>query len=570
MRMTRLAIKTQREAPADAEAISHQLLVRAGYIRRVASGVYSFLPLGLRVLAKLNRIVREEFDSAGAQEVLLPALHPAELWEQTGRLSTMTDILMAVEAKGGSFVLGPTHEEVVIATISPDLESYRDLPVTVYQIQTKFRDEARPRFGLMRTREFIMADAYSFDISAATMKESYDKMYRSYLRIFDRYQLPYVPVEADSGAIGGDVNHEFMVPSPIGEDHFAQCRTCGYAANIEAARRGSAKEVSVDGPVFDIEFHATPGASSTKDVTKSFRAQGIDIDESAILKTLVFKDAEDEITIIVVPGNRVVRVPAGLMPLNNDDFETNSFLFKGFVGPVGMSDQGVKVLADYSVLEHPEWFAGANLEGHHVSHAVCGRDFEVDEFGSYVVVENDDPCPKCGNPLTLTRSVEAGHTFQLGVTYSNKIPTATFKTEDGADEKFWMGCYGIGISRLPAVIAEHFHDEAGLRWPRAVAPYQIEILTITPARSPEAASFADSVYEELKQRNVEVLYDDRDLAPGVKFADADLIGIPVIVTIGQRGLSNGIVEVKDRLSGERTEIQVSDLVDHLSSLVCEN
>lgn len=564
--MTRLAIKTQREAPADAEAVSHQLLVRAGYIRRVASGVYSFLPLGLRVLAKLNSIVREELDSAGAQELLLPALHPVELWEQTGRLTAWDDALMRVEAKGGSFVLGPTHEEVVISTVSPDIESYRDLPTTVYQIQTKFRDEARPRFGLMRTREFIMADAYSFDTSPTTMRESYDKMYSSYVRIFDRCQLPYVPVEADSGAIGGDVNHEFMVPSPIGEDHFAQCQNCGYAANIEAAKRGGAKEVSKRGHLSQLEYHATPGTSSIKEVIESLRSQGVEIDESTVLKALVFKDSEDEMTMILVPGNREVRVPSGLRPLDDNDFESNSFLFKGFIGPMGMNDQGVRVLADFSVLERTEWFAGANLEGHHVSHAVNGRDFMVDEVGSFVIVDDGDPCPKCGDSLSLIRSVEVGHTFQLGITYSSKIPTATFKTEDGGDEKFWMGCYGIGMSRLPAAIAEYFHDDAGLRWPKSVAPYQIEILTITPLRSPEAASFADSIYQELKEKNVEVLYDDRDLAPGVKFADADLIGIPVIVTIGQRGLSNGIVEVKDRLTGERTEVQVSDLVGHLFSV----
>ncbi len=564
--MTRLALKTQREAPADAEAVSHQLLVRAGYIRRLASGVYSFLPLGLRVLSKLNQIVRDEFDAAGAQELLLPALHPVEIWEQTGRIKTMSDVLMHVDAKGGTFILGPTHEEAVIATISPDLESYRDLPVTVYQIQTKFRDEARPRFGLMRTREFIMADAYSFDASPEEMKYSYRRMYQAYLNIFDRCSLPYVPVEADSGAIGGDVNHEFMVPSPIGEDHFARCQQCGYAANIEAARRGGASQMPSAVTVPKMIIHSTPGASSIKDVVEFFRSEGLETDGSALMKSLAYKDENDDVTLVLVPGDRDVRVPAGLAPLGDSDFESNSFLFKGFIGPMGMSDQGVRVLADYGLLERTSWFAGANLDGHHVSNAVMGRDFTVDEVGSFVVVEDGDPCPNCEGSLILVRSAEVGHTFQLGLAYSNKIPYATFKAEDGSEQKYWMGCYGIGMSRLPAAIAEHFNDEGGLCWPKSVAPYQVEILTITPARAPEAVAFADDVYHQLKAKGVEVLYDDRDLAPGVKFTDADLIGIPTIVTIGQRGLANGVVEVKDRRTGERSEVSVPQIVDYLCSL----
>ncbi|TAN27963.1 MAG: proline--tRNA ligase [Actinomycetota bacterium] len=564
MRMTRLALKTQREAPADAEAVSHQLLVRAGYIRRLASGVYSFLPLGLRVMAKLNQIVREEFDAAGAQELLLPALHPVELWEQTGRLQTMSDVLMTVEAKGGTFVLGPTHEEAVIATISPDLESYRDLPVTVYQIQTKFRDEARPRFGLMRTREFIMADAYSFDASASGMKSSYSRMYQAYLNIFDRCGLPYVPVEADSGAIGGDVNHEFMVPSPIGEDHFAQCPNCGYAANIEAAKRGEAAGKPSDANAPEMTMHSTPGSTTISEVVEALGSQGIEVDSSSLLKSLAFKDANDDVTLILVPGDREVKVPKGLAPLTDNDFESNSFLFKGYIGPMGMSDQGVRVLADYSILERSAWSAGANLVGHHVSNAVLGRDFEVDEFGSFVVVGDGDPCPNCGDALSLVRSIEAGHTFELGLSYSNKISSATFKAEDGTDQKYWMGCYGIGMSRLPAVIAEHFHDADGLRWPKSVAPYQVELLTITPARAPEAVAFTDDIYGQLRERGVEVLYDDRDLTPGVKFADADLIGVPIIAIIGQRGIANGVIEVKKRLTGERIEVSVPDIVDYLS------
>lgn len=567
MRMTKLALKTQREAPADAEAISHQLLVRAGYIRRLASGVYSFLPLGFRVLAKLNQIVREEFDLAGGQELLFPALHPVEIWQQTGRLTTMADVLMTFEGKGGTFVLGPTHEEVAIETMSQDLESYRDLPVTVYQIQTKFRDEARPRYGLLRTREFIMADAYSFDATPEDMKVSYNKMYDAYLSIFDRCGIKYVPVEADAGAIGGDVNHEFMVPSPIGEDSFAQCASCGYAANIEAAKRGEPRHNSTVPPAASpMKIHSTPGVVTVKDAVELMRSEGVEVEEATMLKCLAFKDKNDDITLILVPGNREVRIPPGLLALGDDDFESNSFLFKGFIGPMGMQDQGVRVWADFSVAEKASWCTGANLDGHHVSSAVLGRDFTVDEMGSFAVVADGDPCPRCTTPLSLIRAVEAGHTFQLGLAYSSKIPYATFKAEDGTDQKYWMGCYGIGMSRLPAVIAESFHDDSGLIWPRSVAPYQILLLTIAPGRFPEVVGFAESVYLELISKKLEVLYDDRDVAPGVKFTDADLIGIPTIVTIGQRGLTNGVVEVKDRLSGERTEVSISDLTVHLSGL----
>lgn len=564
MRMSRLAIKTQREAPSEAEAISHQLLLRAGFIRRLSSGVYSYLPLGYRVLTKLNQIVRQEFDASNAQEVLLPALHPVEIWEQTGRINTMADVLMKVEAKGGTFVLGPTHEEAIIATISQDLESYRDLPVTLYQIQTKFRDEARPRFGLMRTREFIMADAYSFDTSPEGMKKSYNQMYDAYVRIFDRIGLPYTPVVADSGAIGGDVNHEFMIPSPIGEDHFAKCGNCGYAANTEAAVRSKALKVNEDRiAVAPLKVVATPGVSSIKDVRKYLDSLGMSVDDSDLLKSLAFKDENDDITLILIPGDRDARIPKGLIPLTDDEFDVFSFLFKGFIGPMDMQDQGIRVLADYSVFEKPAWITGANLDGHHAINVVPDRDFSTDEIGSFSIIRDGDPCPNCENSLELVRSVEAGHTFQLGLAYSSKIPYATFISEKGMEEKFWMGCYGIGMSRLPAVVAEYFHDDSGLKWPKSIAPYHVQLLTIAPGRSPEVVAFADSIYQELLHAGIEVIYDDRDVAPGVKFADADLIGIPQIVTIGQRGLSGGVVEVKDRSSGERREVSISDLLNFL-------
>ncbi|HUP68251.1 MAG TPA: proline--tRNA ligase [Acidimicrobiales bacterium] len=420
MRMSRLCLRTLREAPGDAEAVSHQLLVRAGYIRRLASGVYTYLPLGWRLLQNVQRVVREEMDGAGGQEMLMPILQPEEIWAETGRLQTMDDILFRLESKGGSFVLGPTHEEVVTATVAAEVDSYRDLPLNVYQIQFKYRDEPRPRFGLLRGREFIMKDAYSFDVSQEAMRDSYKVMFEAYCRIFDRLGLEYTPVEANAGAIGGDVNHEFMVPSPIGEDLFARCDACGYAANVEA----------------------------------------------------------------------------------------------------------------------------------------LGREFgPADTAGG--------PCPRCDGSLELVRAVEAGHTFQLGLTYSSKISGANFSDEEGREQPFWMGCYGIGISRAPAVIAEQHHDDAGLIWPEEVAPYRVQLLALGASRNPEVGEAADRIYEELTAAGVTVLYDDRDVSPGVKFADADLLGMPTQLVVGGKGLARGIVERKHRATGERDDV----LLDQVAAAI---
>ena len=566
MRMSQLLVRTLREAPADAEVASHQLLMRAGYIRRLASGVYSFLPLGLRVLQRLERVIREELDAAGGQELLLPVLHPIELWEQSGRAALFgSDLLpaMTVEARAGTFVLGPTHEEVATVTVGADVDSYRQLPLTVYQIQVKFRDEARPRFGLLRTRELIMADAYSFDVDKAAMQESYRKVYDAYLRIFSRLHLHAVPVEATSGAIGGDVNHEFMVPSVVGEDHFVSCPSCGYAANIEAATRA----VPDAGPPGDpsgaepATEHETPGRPGIADVVAYFADRGVTA--SDFLKSMAVFDGDGRPTLLVVPGEREARLPGGWRLFDDADFGAYPSLAKGYIGPAGQQEAGIRVVADLEVARPGPWIVGANRQDHHITGAILGRDFTVDEWGSFAQVSAGDRCPHCGEKVELVRSVEAAHTFQLGYKYSEVMPGSNFVAEDGEEAIFSMGCYGMGVSRLLAVVAEEHHDDRGLAWPPEVAPFGVHLSALGAGRSPEVAEAADRLYHRLAGAGVEVLYDDRDVSPGVKFADADLLGIPVRLVVGGKGLARGIVEWRSRTTGEEREVAVDAPVEAL-------
>jgi len=564
MLMSKLLLRTLRDAPGDAEAISHQLLVRAGYIRRHASGIYTYLPLGWRLLRNVEHVVREEMDATGAQEMLMPILQSTEVWQQTGRLKTMEDILFRLEGKGGELVLGPTHEEVVTATVGAEVDSYRDLPLNVYQIQFKYRDEARPRFGLMRGREFIMKDGYSFDASPAGMQESYAVMYAAYGRIFERCGLTVTPVEAESGAIGGEVNHEFMVRSPIGEDHFVQCPNGDYAANTEAAVAGD-RQYEGAVPDEDLVEHHTPDSPSIDLLVQHFDAAGRPIDAAATLKCIALVDESGRPVVVLVPGDREVRLPKGTRPFEQADFDAHPELVRGYIGPLGMQKLGVRVLADKTVLAPVSWVTGANRSDHHVSGATLGRDFEVDSFGSFAMVRAGDPCPRCGAPVELVRSVEAGHTFQLGLTYSSKIDGATFLAEDSTEQPFWMGCYGIGISRLPAVVAEEHHDDAGLVWPAELAPFDVHLLSLGAGRNPDVAQTADRLYAELTAAGVSVLYDDRDQSPGVKFADADLLGMPTQLLVGAKGLARGVVERKHRGTGERDELPLDSLVAGLAA-----
>jgi prolyl-tRNA synthetase len=564
MRMSRLLVRTLREAPADAEVASHQLLVRAGYIRRLASGVYTFLPLGLRVLHHIEQVVRQELDAAGCQEVLLPALHPIELWEQSGRAAMFgSDALpaMTVDARGGTFVLGPTHEEVATVTVGAEVDSYRQLPLTIYQIQVKFRDEARPRFGLLRTRELIMCDAYSFDVDQDAMQTSYRTVFGAYLRIFSRLGLDVTPVEAQSGAIGGKVNHEFMVPSVVGEDHFVLCPSCGYAANVEAAER------QVDGPDApgdqpEVTDHHTPGRPGIEAVVEFFADD--QVTAADLLKSLAVVDAEGRPTILLLAGDREARLPPGWRLFDDGDFAGHPSLVKGYIGPIGRQAEGFRVVADLGVARPGPWLTGSNRQDHHVSGVVLDRDFTVDEWGSFVEVVTGDRCPRCGEPVTLVRSVEAAHTFQLGYRYSDVMPGATFVAENGGEERFSMGCYGMGISRLLAVVAEEHHDDKGLAWPEEVAPYRVHLAALGAGRAPEVAEAADRLYQELVAAGIDVLYDDRDLSPGVKFKDADLLGLPIRLVVGAKGLARGVVELRSRTSDQDQELALDEVVGALT------
>ena len=563
MRMSRLLVRTLREAPADAEVASHQLLVRAGFIRRLASGVYTFLPLGLRVLHNIEDIIREELDAAGCQELLLPALHPRELWEQSGRAELFgSDALpaMTVEGRGGSFVLGPTHEEVVTVTVGAEVDSYRQLPLTVYQIQVKFRDEARPRFGLLRTRELIMCDGYSFDVDKDAMQATYKVVYDAYLRIFARMGLDVSPVEAESGAIGGDVNHEFMVPSVVGEDHFVRCVACGYAANVEAATRGGFGEPAApasDAPA--VVDHHTPERPGIDQVVGFF--DDTSITAADLLKSLAVVDDTGRPVLVLLPGDREARLPSGWRMFDDADFAAHPSLVKGYIGPMGQQAAGITVVADLGVTRPGRWITGANQADHHVSGALLGRDFIVDEWGSYAQVVTGDSCPRCGKDVDLVRSVEAAHTFQLGTKYSSVMTGSSFVAEDGSEAIFSMGCYGMGVSRLLAVVAEEHHDDKGLAWPTGLAPFAVHLASLGTGRAPEVAEAADALYERLVAAGIEVLYDDRDVSPGVKFADADLLGIPVRLVLGAKGVARGIVEWRSRTTGEEREADLNGPVE---------
>jgi prolyl-tRNA synthetase len=549
MRMTRLFARTLREAPAEAEVASHQLLLRAAYIRKLMAGVYSWLPLGWRTLRKVERIVREEMDAAGAQEVRLPIVLPAEPWKATGRWEAYGEVMFKLRDRHGRELgLGPTHEEVVTPLVAGEFTSYRDLPVNLYQIEWKYRDEYRPRFGLLRGREFLMKDAYSFDRDEEGMRASYQAMVQAYRRVFDRCGLTYRVVEADPGQIGGDVNHEFVALAEVGEDLFLSCENCDYAADVEAARQRPPEPV----PLTDLEPLTevpTPGRSSIQAVSEL-----LGVPPSRLLKCLLF-DAGGTPVAVLVPGDREVhevkvgRVvwPAPLRAFTEEDFAAHG-LPRGYVGPQGLPGKFL-VVADPSVRAGKDWVTGANRPDRHVTGANLGRDFRVDRWEDVVRVGEGDPCPTCGSPLRLGRSIVVGHTYQLGTRYSKPLK-ATFVDEDGTEQLYQMGCYGIGLTRIVAAAAEQFHDQAGLTWPRALAPFEVVVIPTNMDR-PEVVEAGERAYRELAGAGLEVVLDDREESAGVKFADADLIGFPVQVVVGARGLVAGTVDLKLRATGER-------------------
>lgn len=576
--MSRLFLRTLRDDPADAEVDSHRLLVRAGCIRRVAAGMYSWLPVGHRVLRKAEQIVREEMDAAGAQELLLPIAQPLELWQRSGRDTTYGPLMFRLEdRKQTGFCLAPTAEEVITATVAAELTSYRDLPVNLYQIQWKYRDELRPRFGLLRGREFLMKDAYSFDADLEGLRVTYKAMYDAYHRVFERCGLTFRTVEAQAGEIGGDVNHEFMAVAAVGEDDFVWCSSCDYAANVEAARRdhawhhtevpvvdeasslGDAERAEVP-PVEKVHTPDLPGIDSV--------AEALGAEPSELLKCIAF-EADGDLGLALVPGDREVNeyALAAALPgravrlLDDDGFAGRPGIPKGYIGP-GFAGATI-VVADPSVRRPGGWITGADEIDHHVRNAVLGRDFEVQVWADLVVIVTGDACPRCGSALSVDRGIEVGHVFQIGTKYS-EVLDARYTDDAGESHLMVMGCYGIGVTRLVAAVVEEHHDDAGIAWPAALSPYDVHLIVL-PGRGDAAVdvtSAADSIYDEMRAAGLEVLYDDREASPGVKFADADLLGMPVQVVLGAKGLQRGVVERKVRASGERDEIALTG--GHLS------
>jgi prolyl-tRNA synthetase len=575
--MSSLFLRTLRENPADAEVPSHQLLVRAGYVRRAAPGIYTWLPLGLKVLRRVERVVREEMDAIGAQEIQLPALLPREPYEATGRWTEYGPNLFRLkDRRGGDYLLGPTHEELFTQVVKGEYGSYKDFPVTLYQIQNKYRDEARPRAGILRGREFLMKDSYSFDLTDEGLAESYARHRAAYVRIFERLGLDYVVVAATSGAMGGSASEEFLAVAPTGEDTFVQSPG-GYAANVEAVTTPAPPARSLDG-LPEAQAHHTPGTPTIGSLVDFLNGAGLGREFTAAdtLKNVLVKTrrpGEQEWTLlgIGVPGDREVdlkRLEAALEPaevalLDEADFARHPFLVKGYIGPGALAANGVRYLVDPRVVTGTAWVTGADKPDHHVVDLVAGRDFTPDGTIEAAEVREGDPAPDGSGPLTAARGIEIGHVFQLGRKYADALGLDALDANN-KPVRVTMGSYGIGVSRLVAVLAEQNHDERGLVWPRAVAPFDVHV--VVAGKTAEIAAGAESLAGELTAAGLAVLLDDRRASPGVKFADAELVGVPTIVVVG-RGLADGVVEVKDRRSGERTDVPVSGAAAAVADLV---
>lgn len=554
MRYSNLFAPTLREVPAEAEIASHQLMLRAGLMRKVASGVYTYLPLGWRTIDKISDIVREEMNHASAQELMFPIIQPAELWQKSGRWDVYGDELWRVKDRHGrDFCLGPTHEEVATNLILNEVKSYKQLPLMIYQIQNKYRDERRPRFGLMRGREFIMKDCYSFDRDDAALDISYHLMYDAYVNIFNRCGLDFRPVKADNGAIGGSSSHEFMVLADSGEAEILYCDACDYAANVEIADCAKAENAKEE--QLPLEKVLTPECRTIVDV-----AEFLQMDATKTMKALFYM-ADEKPVLIFVRGDRMMNeikvqnhLGATLFYMGTEEDLQNTGLVQGFIGPC---NQKVRVLIDQEVAESANLCCGANEEGYHLKNANFGRDFEG-EIGQFRLVEAGERCPVCGGILQSARGIEVGQVFKLGTKYSI-LMEASYLDENGKAKPFVMGCYGIGVGRTMAAAIEQNHDENGIVWPKAIAPFQVIIVPVSE-KSERQMAVANELYAALAERGVEVLLDDRAERAGVKFKDADLIGIPLRITVGDKSLDQGLLEYKERKSGESGSISAANSV----------
>ncbi len=563
MRYSKLFLPTLKESPAEAEVVSHKLMIRAGMIRKVASGLYTYLPLGLRAIRKVEQIIREEMNRAGAQELLMPMVQPAELWQESGRWKLYgPELLRLKDRHDRSFCLGPTHEEVICDTVRREVRSYRDLPLNLYQIQTKFRDEIRPRFGLMRGREFIMKDAYSFDVDEEGLDRTYRAMYEAYCRIFQRCGLEFRAVEADTGSIGGHASHEFMVLADTGEDTIASCTSCSYAANVELAPVVTEYEPD-HGPEEPMQEVATPGKRTVEEVTGFLQ-----VALQRLVKTLVFEADGRPVAALVRGDHEINEVKLKnllgaeeLMMAGEGVVKRVTGAPVGFAGPVGLKEE-VEVVADRALEGVRNFVCGANRQDAHLVGVNFGRDCPVPRFADIRVITESDPCPKCGAPVELRRGIEVGHIFKLGTKYSEPLGV-TFLDENGKERPAIMGCYGIGVGRTVAAAIEQNHDDKGICFPPPIAPFDV-IITVVNAKDGELMKAAEEMAEELEASGLEVLLDDRDERAGVKFKDAELIGIPVRVTIGKKLKVSGKVEVVRRRDGAVEELEPEQVADALA------
>ena len=563
MRISKLFGKTQREIPTEADTVSHQLLLRAGMISQVAAGVYSYLPLGWRVLKKIENIIREEMDKAGGQELSMPVLQPLELWQQTGRDQAFGKGLFTLaDRKERTLVLGPTHEEVIIQMVSRNVQSYRDLPLLLYQIQTKFRDEPRPRGGLIRVREFTMKDLYSFDVDEEGLDQSYKKMLQAYQNIYARCGLPNLLVEADSGAIGGKDSHEFMVIAETGEDEVIRCESCKYAANADKAE--SVKDKVESGEPLPVEEVATPGVGTIEELSAFLK-----IPQSHTLKA-VFYVADGKLTFVVIRGDLEVNevklkniLRCFDLRLATEAEVIEAGIVAGSASPIGLS--GVKVVADESVTSGTNFVAGGNKPDTHLKNVNYPRDFKAGVVADIARARAGEGCPRCGGKLSSIHGIEVGHIFKLG-TFLSEALGALFVDEKGISHPIVMGCYGIGLGRLLAAAIEQNHDDKGIIWPMPIAPYQIYLCPLYREDS-KVSEVTENLYAELEAEGLEVLLDDREESPGVKFNDADLLGVPVRVTISPRTLEKGSVEVKKRSEKDSQLVPLEGIMPKLKELV---
>ncbi len=557
MRYSQYLLSTLKETPADAEVVSHQLMMRAGMIRKVAAGIYSYLPFGLRSIRKVEQIVREEMNRAGAIELLMPMVVPAELWQESGRWEQYgKELLRIKDRKEAAFCLGPTHEEVITDIVRREVRSYRQLPLNLYQVQSKFRDEIRPRFGLMRGREFIMKDAYSFDVDEAGADVAYEKMYQAYRRIFERCGLRFRAVEADTGNIGGTSSHEFMVLADSGEDAIVSCDSCEYAANVEKAEIRP-PQAAAPVPTQTLQKVATPARRTIEEVAEFLKAR-----PEQLIKTLIVQTDAGETVSVLLRGDRELNDIKLCRLLGCNDVELASEeLVKqvtgaptGFAGPVGLK---ARILADSEVRFMTDAITGANELDAHYTGVACGRDFIVETFADLREAVAGDPCPRCSGKLEIWRGIEVGHVFKLGTKYSAALD-ASFLDAQGQEQVLFMGCYGIGIGRTVAAAIEQNNDDNGIIFPMPLAPFQVIVTMVNP-NDEQVNQAADALYRQLLDLGVEVLLDDRDERPGSKFKDADLLGIPLRVTVGARELKEGALELQERRSGEREMIPLAEV-----------